>query len=112
MESFNIDKYNPTKHKLYHGHDKKYVNITTLKENYEILPLDIGTKYSIKLVNKMYFALKGLLFNGNKKCIFYSTTTEKANQCYKILTGLGNPSNIDLYLNKINCNTSKTNREK
>lgn len=60
---------------------------------------------------KGYFILKSMLYNGNKKCITFLTTIEKAKQfekCLNIISGLLNVK-IDVW--QLNCFTSKTKRE-
>ena len=65
----------------------------------------------IKLVGKAYFILKGLMFNGNRKCICYMTCIEKSKQMTNILYWLSKFLNIELEANMITYNTSKINRE-
>jgi len=63
-----------------------------------------------KLVKKCYFLLKSLLYEGNKKCIVFLTTVEKAQEFNKILLWMQNMLNIELDTNIISYNTSKLNR--
>jgi len=66
--------------------DKKYIldfNITIPDKNetfdslIDLIKKICDKQINIPLVIKAYFILKGLLFNGNKKCICYITTTRK-----------------------------------
>jgi superfamily II DNA or RNA helicase len=64
----------------------------------------------IKLIKKAYNLIKSMLFNGDKKCICYLTTIEKANTFNKLLTLIGNTLNIEIEREQIDCNTKKLKR--
>jgi superfamily II DNA or RNA helicase len=64
------------------------------------------------LIPKCYFCLKGLLFNGDRKCIFYITDTNKAEICKKILENLALVMNLDIEVLMINYKTGKLKRRK
>lgn len=78
----------------------KYVEI--IKNNY--------TEQEIKLIRKAYNLIKSMLFNGDKKCICYLTTIEKAVIFNKILTFIGNIFNIEIEREQIDCNTRRIKR--
>ena len=64
----------------------------------------------LKLIKKAYNLVKSMLFNGDKKCICYLTTIEKANTFNKILTLISNMFNIDIEREQIDCNTKRLKR--
>ena len=73
----------------------------------------IKTNYDnteLKLIKKAYNLIKSMLFNGDKKCICYLTTIEKANIFNKILTLISNTFNIEIEREQIDCNTKRLNR--
>ena len=64
----------------------------------------------IKLIAKAYFMLKGMMYFGNRKCICYMTTIEKANEMYDILYWMCKLLNVEIDSWIITCNTAKTKR--
>ena len=64
----------------------------------------------IKLIAKTYFMLKGMMYFGNRRCICYMTTIEKANEIYGILYWMSKLLNIEIDSWIITCNTAKTKR--
>lgn len=62
------------------------------------------------MIQKGYFIIKSLLFNGNKKCIVYLTTVAKAKIFNNIINGLLKLLNIQCEIYTITNNTSKNNR--
>jgi superfamily II DNA or RNA helicase len=67
---------------------------------------------NIKLIGKVYFILKGMMFNGNRKCICYMTCIDKAIEIKEIFYWMSKLINIDVNTWIINCHTSKTKRQK
>ena len=65
-----------------------------------------------KVLKKAYFMLKSMLFNGDKKCICYMTTIEKALDMFNILGWLSKLLGIEIEYWQIDCNTPKTIRNK
>lgn len=65
-----------------------------------------------KILIKAYFMIKGLIFNGNKKCICYMTTTEKARTMENILKWITGMLNIQAEYWIIDYMTKKTIRTK
>jgi hypothetical protein len=65
-----------------------------------------------KILKKAYFMLKSMLFNGDKKCICYMTTIEKANDMFSILCWLSKLLGIKIEYWQLDCNTPKTTRTK
>jgi hypothetical protein len=65
-----------------------------------------------KILKKAYFMLKSMLFNGDKKCICYMTTIEKALDMFNILGWLSKLLAIEIEYWQVDCNTSKTIRHK
>jgi superfamily II DNA or RNA helicase len=76
--------------------------IEFIENNY--IPLEI------KMIKKAYNLIKSMLFNGDKKCICYLTTIEKAYMFNKILSFIGNTFNIEIERDQIDCNTRRTKR--
>jgi superfamily II DNA/RNA helicase len=64
----------------------------------------------IKLIKKAYNLIKNMLFNGDKKCICYLTTIEKANIFNKILSLISTTFNIEIEREQIDCNTKRMKR--
>lgn len=64
-----------------------------------------------KMIKKGYFIVKSLLYNGNRKCIIYLTTIDKANIFKNVLEGLMKLLNIELNINVIINRTNKRNRD-
>jgi ERCC4-related helicase len=77
-----------------------FLNI--IKNNYN--------EMEIKLIKKAYNLVKSMLFNGDKKCICYLTTIEKATVFNKILDLISNTFNIEINREQIDCNTKKLKR--
>lgn len=65
-----------------------------------------------KLTQKMYFIIRSLLYNGNKKCIVYLTNIEQAKETHKIINWMKGIFNVEIQTNIIDCTTSKNNRKK
>jgi len=76
--------------------------LEVIKNNYN--------QVELKLIKKAYNLIKGLLLNGDKKCICYLTTIDKANIFNKILTLIGNTFNIEIEREQIDCNTKRLKR--
>lgn len=64
-----------------------------------------------KFIKKGYFIVKSLLYNGNKKCIIYTTTIDKANIFYSILIGILKLMQVDFEIHIITNKTRKKDRE-
>ena len=64
----------------------------------------------LKLIKKAYNLVKSMLLNGDKKCICYLTTIEKANTFNKILTLISNTFNVEIEREQIDCNTKRLKR--
>ena len=62
-----------------------------------------------KMIQKGFFLLKSLLYNGNKKCIVYLTTCEKAHIFHDVLTGLLNLLNTECEIHMITNKTTRVN---
>ncbi len=73
-----------------------------IKNNYDEMKL--------KLIKKAYNLVKSMLLNGDKKCICYLTTIEKANTFNKILTLISNTFNVEIEREQIDCNTKRLKR--
>jgi superfamily II DNA or RNA helicase len=76
--------------------------LEVIKNNYNGIEL--------KLIKKAYNLVKSMLFNGDKKCICYLTTIEKAISFNKILTLIASTFNIEIQREQIDCNTKKLKR--
>lgn len=80
---------------------------------FEILLKNLDVDYEdddIKLINKAYFLLRSILYNGSKKCIVYLTTIDKANKFRNIIEWMEKILNISIDIYNIDCNTSKIKR--
>lgn len=64
-----------------------------------------------KMIKKGYFIVKSLLYNGNRKCIVYLTTINKANIFKNVLEGLTKLLNIEIDINIVTTKTTKMNRD-
>ena len=84
--------------------NENYNNFVKLIDN-------INNESNIKLIKKAYFILKSMLYNGDKKCICYMTTINKAIEMTVIFEWMGKLLNIELEYMQIDCNTKKTIRE-
>jgi hypothetical protein len=75
-------------------------NIPEIKKFIEFIENNY-TPLEIKIIKKAYNLIKSMLYNGDKKCICYLTTIEKANMFNKILTFIGNTFNIEIERDQI-----------
>lgn len=64
-----------------------------------------------KYVKKMYFILRSMLYNGNKKCIIYLPTTKKASICESIIGWMKKLFGRVINTSIIDYNTSKIDRK-
>ena len=87
-------------------------NDTELYKFVNLIKMFCSEKYDIKLIAKAYFILRGILFNGNKKCICYLTCIDISNKFNDILYWMSKLLYINLDLWIITCNTNKTKRDK
>jgi superfamily II DNA or RNA helicase len=60
------------------------------------------------LIKKAYFMLKSMLYNGDKKCIYYLTTIGKATYVNTVLEWLPKLLNIEIDVWQVDCTTKKT----
>jgi hypothetical protein len=65
-----------------------------LIESLEIITINYND-IELKLIKKAYNLIKNMLFNGDKKCICYLTTIDKAKIFNKILTLIAEAFNIE-----------------
>jgi superfamily II DNA or RNA helicase/phage anti-repressor protein len=85
--------------------DKNYV------ESFRQFLIDINSEQSNNnLINKAYFLLRAMLFEGSRKCIVYLTSIEKANQFNIIIGWIQKLLNVKVNTYQINCFTSKIKR--
>jgi superfamily II DNA or RNA helicase len=73
---------------------------------------NVGADIDEKMIKKGYFLIRSMLFNGNRKCIVYLTTLEKAKQFNKVIDGLLSLLNVECDVHVITNRTSKKNRER
>jgi len=78
----------------------KYIEI--IQNNY--------TEDEIKLIRKAYNLVKSMLFNGDRRCICYLTTIEKAQMFNRMLSFVGNIFNVEIDREQIDCNTRRMKR--
>ena len=67
-------------------------------------------KKDIKLVNKAYFLIRSLLYEGSRKCIVYLTSIEISNKFKNIIDWMQKIFNCDINQYQIDCFTSKIKR--
>lgn len=73
---------------------------------------DIDNEYIAKAyIAKAYFIVKGMMYNGNRKCIIYQTTIENARIFGKITEGVLKLLNIDNDIGYITCSCSGKERK-
>ena len=68
------------------------------------------TNADIKLVNKAYFLLRSMLYEGSTKCIVYLTSIKNADLFKNIIIWLQKLLNISVNTYTVDCNTAKTKR--
>ncbi len=100
--------------------EKKYINDfeivmpskgTSLK-NFDELLKSINKKYKHnKMACKIYFLIKGILYNGDKKIIIYLTTIEKANEAMKIINWIKEIFNVTINTSLIDYKTTNKQRQ-
>ena len=78
----------------------KYIEI--IQNNY--------TEIEIKLIRKAYNLIKSMLFNGDRRCICYLTTIEKAQIFNRILSYIASIFNVEIDREQIDCNTLRLKR--
>ena len=85
--------------------EKDYLTI------FEHLLIDIKyNKTDLKLVNKAYFLLRSLLYEGSRKCIVYLTSIENSNKFKSIIEWMQKLLNCKINQYQIDCFTTKTRR--
>lgn len=62
-------------------------------------------------IKKMYYIMRNILYNGNRKCIIYFTSIEKANINRKILEWMSMLFNVDMNIDVMSCETNRKERE-
>ncbi len=67
--------------------------------------------YDSSNIKKMYYVMRNILYNGNRKCIIYFTSIEKANINKKILEWMSMLFHVDVNLDVISCETNRKERE-
>ena len=72
---------------------------------------DFGDLSRCKYIRKMYFLVRNMLYNGNKKCIIYMPTSDKATECINIISWMKGLFNINICTSLVDCNTSKKDRQ-
>jgi superfamily II DNA or RNA helicase len=113
----NIPKSNIYSYSWENGINNKYIhdfNIIIPDKNEELLKFaefiidNCDKKLNEIIICKAYFILRALLYNGNKKCICYMTTIEKANEMSNIIARLAKLFNIELQHWIMTCDTKRT----
>ena len=66
--------------------------------------------HTCKYIKKIYFILRSILFNANKKCLIYLPTTDKAKECEKIIGWMKGLFNRNINTAIIDYETNKANR--
>ena len=84
-------------------------NIPEINKYIEIIQNNY-TEIEIKLMKKAYNLIKSMLFNGDKRCICYLTTIEKAHIFNRMLSFVGNIFNIEISREQIDCTTRRMKR--
>uniref|UniRef100_A0A6C0DZU4 Helicase ATP-binding domain-containing protein n=1 Tax=viral metagenome TaxID=1070528 RepID=A0A6C0DZU4_9ZZZZ len=86
-----------------HKNDKLENFLTLIKEKYN--------DFELKLIKKSYYILKSMLLNGNKKCICYLTTTEKASKFLNYLLWISKILNTEINVGLLDYSIKKLERE-
>ena len=84
-------------------------NIPEINKYIEIIQNNYTT-IEVKLIKKAYNLIKSMLFNGDKRCICYLTTIEKAHIFNRMLSFVGNIFNIEISREQIDCTTRRMKR--
>ncbi len=77
----------------------------------KLFDIDNINQFNYKYIRKIYFILRSILFNGNKKCIIYLPTTKKAKECENIIGWMSRLFNRIINTYTVNFETSKKNRK-
>jgi len=88
------------------------IYIPDLKETFEELIKLCKKDTNIKTLNKTYFMLKSMLFNGDKKLICYATCIEYANEIANVIDWMSKMLGIELEYWILDYKVSKIKREK
>jgi len=88
------------------------IYIPDLKETFEELIKLCKKDTNIKTLNKTYFMLKSMLFNGDKKLICYATCIEYANEIANVIEWMSKMLGIELEYWILDYKVSKIKREK
>ncbi len=86
----------------------EYINLE-IDEFLKLFSIQNNGGHNVKIIKKIYFLLRNVIFNGNKKCILYSTSKEQAENVQSIIKWMSilfnvpiNTGLIDYSLNRIN----------
>ena len=80
-------------------------------ETFDKLLKSINSDYEHnKMACKIYFLLKSILYNGDRKIIVFFATHEKMSEGIEIIGWLSKIFNININVDRIDCNTSCKNR--
>lgn len=77
-----------------------------------LFKINNNQNYDAKIIRQLYFLVRSILFNGNKKCIIYLTDVDKAQKCSKILDWMMQLFNVELIKGIIDYKTSKNERSR
>ncbi len=90
---------------------KEYISLEFDKFT-NLFKMNNDQNYDTKTIRQLYFLMRSILFNGNKKCIIYLTDVNKAQKCSKILDWMMRLFNVELEKGIIDYKTSKNERNK
>ncbi len=72
-----------------------YVNLE-IDEFLKLFNIQNNGNHNVKTIKKIYFLLRNIIYNGNKKCILYSTSKEQAENNQKIIQWMSLLFNIEI----------------
>ncbi len=72
-----------------------YINLE-IDEFLKLFNIQNNSGHNVKTIKKIYFLLRNIIYNGNKKCILYSTSKEQAENNQKIIQWMSLLFNIEI----------------
>ena len=94
--------------------DNNYINLQT-DQFLNLFKLsdqnNVSQELNNKYVKKIYFILRSILYNANKKCLIYLPTIEKAKMCKSIIEWMKRLFNVNINTSIIDHTTKKSDRK-
>ncbi len=115
IEHNHFDKLKIYRYSWLDAINNKYINdfkiiLPHINSQMKKFTFDNKCNYNINIINKTHFLLRGLLYEGNKKCIVYLTSINEAYIYNDVIRWMKKIFNIKIKTNILTCETSKTNR--